>query len=72
MPFESGIPDYVHAQAIITVHFPIDERGNKYIACEYCRYYSRSTNRCRLTDEPIAFPAKYVGGQCPLEEIEYT
>ena len=69
MPFESGIPAYVKAQATVTVFFPIDERGNRHIRCELCPYYSSSTRKCWLTGEVIAFPMKYVGSECPLEEV---
>lgn len=69
MPFESGIPRYVKAQATVTVFFPVDERDNEYIRCEMCRFYSSNTRRCRLTDEVIPFPTRYVGGECPLQEI---
>ena len=67
--FESGIPRYIKAQATVTVYFPVDERGNEYVRCEMCRFYSATTRRCRLTDEVIAFPTKYTGGSCPLEEV---
>lgn len=68
--FDSGISRYIHAQAAVTVHFPVDEKGNEYICCEACRYYSMNIRRCKLTDEVIVFPGKYVGGECPLERQE--
>lgn len=70
MPFESGIAGYVKAKAEVTVFFPIDDRGNKYIKCELCPYFSASARKCYLTSEVIPFPTKYTGGSCPLEEVE--
>ena len=70
MPFESGISRYVHARATVDIYFPVDERGVEYVRCDKCRYYSDSSRRCKLTDEVIPFPTKYVGGACPALEVE--
>ena len=68
--FDSGISKYIKARATVTVYFPVDEKGNPHINCEMCHLYSGTSKRCKLTDEVIAFPSKYVGGRCPLVEIE--
>ena len=70
MPFESGIKRYVKARAVVEVNFPVDDRDNEYIRCEYCPFYSISSRRCRLTEEVVPFANKYVGGNCPLELVE--
>lgn len=67
MPFESGIKRYIKARAVVEVGFPVDDRDNEYIRCEYCPFYSPTARRCRLTEEVVPFPMKYVGGECPLE-----
>lgn len=67
MPFESGIGKYIHAAAKVDVYFPVDDKGNEYIRCELCPFYSSTVRRCRLTEEVVPFPSKYVGGNCPLE-----
>ena len=68
--FESGVAAYVHAQAVVDVYFPIDHRGNEYVCCEQCKFYSTSTRKCHLNGEVVSFPAKYVGSNCPLTPIE--
>lgn len=67
MPFESGIKRYIKARAVVEVNFPVDDRDNEYIRCEFCPFYSPTARRCRLTEEVVPFPNKYVGGECPLE-----
>lgn len=70
MPFESGIKRYVKARAAVEVFFPVDDKDNEYIRCEYCPYYSSSTRKCWLNGSMVAFPNRYVGGECPLEIYE--
>lgn len=65
--FDSGVSGYITAFATVTVHFPVDFRGNRFVCCEQCRYYSRSGRLCQLNKEIVEFPEKYVGSNCPLE-----
>lgn len=65
--FDNGISAYIHAQAVVDVYFPIDAKGNEYICCEQCEFFSTNTRRCGLTHKVSEFPNKYVGGNCPLE-----
>jgi hypothetical protein len=66
--FDSGISKYIKAKATVEVCFPGDEKGNEYICCMRCKFYSGTSGRCRLTEEVVPFPSKYVGGLCPLEQ----
>lgn len=70
--FESGVSGYINAMATVYVGFPIDQRGNQFVNCSQCYYFSNSTNRCRLNGEICEFPNKYVGSHCPLEFIDNT
>ena len=67
--FENGIQSYIHAQAIVDVYFPIDERGNSHVTCRHCYYYRDASHRCGLNYEICSFPDKYVGDNCPLEPV---
>lgn len=68
--FESGVSGYIKATATVEVFFPIDNRGNAYIACKCCPYLSSNERICQLNKETVAYPSKYVGGRCPLTEEE--
>lgn len=68
--FESGVAEYVHAQAIVDVYFPVDFRGNADISCEQCYFFRRSYKTCGLNGEVCQYPNKYVGGSCPLHIAE--
>ena len=68
--FSSGIKGYVQAEAVVTVLFPIDWKGNEDICCDQCYYYRRSYKTCGLNGEVCAYPNKYVGAACPLERVE--
>lgn len=70
MAFESGISQYMHARMTVDVYFPVDERGNEYIACERCKLYNANTRRCTDTGEIIPFPGKFVGNECRLQEVK--
>lgn len=68
--FDSGVQDYIVAEATIRTAFPIDKKGQPHIACKYCDAYNTVTKRCILTQEVVPFPDNYVGHQCPLTPIE--
>ena len=67
--FSSGVAKFIHAQATVTVHFPVDEKGRSEIACRHCPYLSSNDRMCQLNKEPVNYPNKYVGAFCPLKEI---
>jgi hypothetical protein len=70
--FENGVKRYIMGYAVVEVGFPVDWRDNPDISCYQCKFFSRSTGRCNLTQEISEYPNKYVGSKCPLEikEIE--
>lgn len=73
--FESGVSRYIKATATVKVYFPVDLKGNAYICCDACQFYRKSSSRCGLTNEPMLWSGRYVGGDCPLKpanEMEDT
>lgn len=68
--FDSGVQDYIVAEATIRTAFPINSKGQPFIACRFCDAYNTVTKRCILTQEVVPFPDNYVGHQCPLEIVE--
>lgn len=67
--FSSGVSDYVKAQAVVTVFFPVDAKGNADISCSQCYFFRESSKRCGLNWEVCAYPNKYVGDRCPLVRV---
>ena len=72
MRFDTGVKSYVKGFAVLTVFFPVNDKGVADICCKQCKYYKYYTNRCLLTDDVIAYPDHYVGQFCPLEIVENT
>lgn len=70
--FDSGVKSYITGYAVVEVSFPVDWRDNPDISCKQCKFFSRSTGRCNLTQEVSEYPDKFVGSHCPLiiKEIE--
>ena len=68
--FDSGVVGYVHAHATVHVHFPVDSRGNADISCNQCPFFHKQSVKCGLNGQPCAYPTKYVGSWCPLENDE--
>ncbi len=68
--FDSGISDYIHAQATVEVFFPVDRKGVADISCNQCYFFRRSYSTCGLNGEVCQYPSKYVGGSCPLHPAE--
>lgn len=68
--FDTGVQGYVKAEAVVTTYFPIDRRGNVEIACKHCNYFVNSTRKCGLTQTIVNFPERFVGTDCPLEQVE--
>lgn len=65
--FESGVKAYIIGRAVVEVGFPVDFNGREEVNCYKCKFFSRSTDRCRLTEEIVAYPKIYRGANCPLE-----
>ena len=68
--FESGVASYINARAVVTVHFPVDYKGNADISCSQCFFFREASRRCGLTGEISEYPTKYVGSNCPLEMMD--
>lgn len=68
--FDSGVSGYVRCYAVIEVNFPVDDKGRSDIACKHCPYLSSNERMCQLNKEPVAYPQKYVGQNCPLMQRE--
>lgn len=68
--FDSGVTKYVTGVYIVEVGFPVDSKGNEYIACRYCPYLSSNERMCQLNKMPVAFPQRHVGEFCPLKRKE--
>lgn len=67
--FDSGVARYIKARAVVEVNFPVDWKGNADIACKHCPFYVRATQRCGLNQSIVNYPEKYVGEDCPLQEV---
>lgn len=67
--FDNGVKRYIKARAVVEVSFPVDWRDNAEIACKHCNFFVRATQRCGLTQTIVNFPERYVGSECPLEEV---
>lgn len=68
--FDSGVASYIKAYAVIEVSFPVDSRGFEEVACKHCPYLSSNQRMCQLNKQPVAYPNKYVGDNCPLMQKE--
>ena len=67
--FDNGVKLFIRAQAVVTVCFPVDWNDRAEIACKHCPYLSSNERMCQLNKQPVAFPHKYIGADCPLIEI---
>lgn len=68
--FETGVASYIKTQAAVTVYFPVDFKGNADVSCNQCRFYRRQSRSCALNGEVVQYPERYVGVDCPLEEVK--
>ena len=68
--FETGVSSYVHAQALVDVYFPVDDKGRSDISCSQCYFFREAAKRCGLNWEIVAYPNKYVGTSCPLQRVD--
>ena len=70
--FDSGCKGFVVMECTVRVNFPIDWKDRAEVACKHCPYLSSNERMCQLNKEPVAYPNRYVGDKCPLQEIEYN
>lgn len=67
--FSSGVQRYIKARAVVEVSFPVDWHDKAEIACKHCNFFVRATQRCGLTQTIVNYPERYIGSECPLEEV---
>lgn len=67
--FDSGVKRFIKATATVFVSFPVDWADRPDIACKHCQFFVRATQRCALTQSVVNYPEKYIGADCPLEEV---
>lgn len=70
--FDSGVSGYVRASCTVEVLFPVDMKGRPDICCKYCKLYLTrgGVSSCAATGEIVPWPEHYVGGNCPLKEVQ--
>lgn len=66
MSLEEGVKSFVTGKAEITVNFPVNWNGKKYIRCTMCPFLSSNNRMCQLNKAPVHFPEKDIGPWCPL------
>ena len=64
--FSSGVKRFITACAVVTVNFPVDWNDRADVCCRQCPYLSSNERMCQLNKQPVAYPNKYVGANCPL------
>lgn len=64
--FASGVYGYVDATATITVHFPVDKRGEADISCKQCPFYYISSRTCGLNKNIVPYGEHFIAPTCPL------
>lgn len=67
--FDSGVKEYIVAEATVRVHFPVNFQDRADVSCNQCQFFRRSTQLCGLNGAVCEYPQKYVGSQCPLVPV---
>lgn len=67
--FDSGVSSYIAGEYTVRVYFPVDYKGRAEIACKHCPFLSSNSRTCWLNKQPVAFPDRFVGQDCPLREV---
>lgn len=63
--FDSGVKSYVIGVYTVQQPFPVNWKGEPDVRCEMCRFYNWQ-KRCRLNDQIVEYPDRYIGSNCPL------
>ena len=66
MELDRGVKRFVIGRATVEVKFPVDWNDKLHIRCDLCPFVSISSNICRLTGDPVFWPHKTIGYDCPL------
>lgn len=64
--FESGVHHFIHVEATVCMHFPVDLRGRADVSCNQCEFLRRSSKSCALNGRIVQYPEHYVGADCPF------
>lgn len=67
MNIDRGVKRFITGRATITVKFPVDWSDRELVRCTACPYLSSNSRICKLTGEPVYFPERTIGYDCPLE-----
>lgn len=67
--FDSGIKGFVTGVTTIYVKFPVNWKDEADISCKQCPLFFQNARCCGITKKICAYPEKYVGADCPLEEF---
>lgn len=66
MELDRGVKRFVTGTAVVKVKFPVDWNDREYVRCTMCGFLSSNSRICKLTDDPVYFPEKTIGYDCPL------
>lgn len=64
--FDSGVKEYIVAEATVKVFFPVNFQDRADVSCYQCQYFRRSNQMCGLNGHICEYPQKHVGSHCPL------
>lgn len=63
---DSGVKEFIRGKAEITVNFPVGWSDRAYVCCTQCPYLSSNERMCQLNKQPVQFPQRAIGYDCPL------
>lgn len=64
---DSGVKEFIRGKAEITVNFPVDWSDRAYVYCVQCPFLSSNERMCQLNKQPVQFPQRSIGYDCPLQ-----
>lgn len=66
MELDRGVKRFITGRAVVEVKFPVDWNDREYVRCTMCQYLSSNNRICKLTSDPVYFPERTIGYDCPL------
>lgn len=66
MNFDDGVKSYIVGTCSISVHFPVNWKGEADVKCSQCAYFNWVRNSCELTKNVCEYPHKHIASTCPL------
>lgn len=67
MELDRGVKRFITGRAVVEVKFPVDWSDREYVRCTMCGFLSSNSRICKLTGDPVYFPEKTIGYDCPLK-----